>query len=414
MATFLFFWQINLCLGGDAAALDAAIRAVDIERVRDLAADVDLNTAYDGKTPLQAAVFASWKPTAKHVVMARILLDAGADVNLKAEWLTPIYVASLAGDPEMIKLLAQRGANLDVPNSRGATPLFMAALRIDLDAVRVLLNLGAKVNAATDYGWTPLMVTKYDAPPGIKREDQEAIVELFSKSGGKEIDSPEFQLWMAAGEGNLKQIEALVKGGADINRGGGSYSRTPVQRAIRSGRYEAMRLLVRLGADLEGTNYGGDAALMEAADSELSVVNFLLAQGANPNTPNDCGLNAVAWSTIMEEKDIFHKLMDTKPDMGYANSERKNRTYLMYAAREGATDKVKRFLAAGVDVNLYDDDGRNALWYAVKAEAPEVLALLRAAGIDMQHHDKKGQTALDYARELKREKLVVILAQAEK
>ena len=58
-----------------------------------------------------------------NVSMVRLLLDRGADINAPSFWgSTALVAAAVSGQPEVIELLLQRGADVDA-NDDGATAL---------------------------------------------------------------------------------------------------------------------------------------------------------------------------------------------------------------------------------------------------------------------------------------------------
>lgn len=94
------------------------------------------------------------------------LLRAGAAVNDKDnEGWTPLHYAAesgSSGDSDSYKvvarLLAACAAVDERERSDGRTPLHVAALRGDDDVVAYLLAAGAAVDATTQNGWTPLQI----------------------------------------------------------------------------------------------------------------------------------------------------------------------------------------------------------------------------------------------------------------
>ena len=71
------------------------------------------------------------------LAVAKTLLDAGADVNARAESAAPIHGAVMGTSPEMIKLLLDRGADPSLPDymGRGARKLAEDMTRADLAAL---------------------------------------------------------------------------------------------------------------------------------------------------------------------------------------------------------------------------------------------------------------------------------------
>lgn len=89
-------------------------------------------------TPLIAAVAQG------HVEIVRLLLQHHADPNRKAsEGFTPLALAAVVGDPELIRELSAAGAGLDVRNDYGDSPLFAALNFHRWGAARELVRLGA-------------------------------------------------------------------------------------------------------------------------------------------------------------------------------------------------------------------------------------------------------------------------------
>jgi ankyrin repeat protein len=98
----------------------------------------------------------------------------------------------------------------------------------------------------------------------------------------------------AAFHGDLRQVEELVRAGADINAEGDHWN--PLHAAIENSQPDAVRLLLRLGADVERPAEGW-TPLAHALELEWDVAsNFspfrpptpdvsaiLIAHGANPN-----------------------------------------------------------------------------------------------------------------------------------
>lgn len=102
---------------------------------------VPINTpGSDGDTALHLASLYG------HVGCARILLDAGAQPDLKDEdGAIPLHDAAAGGYTELVQLLLDRGAesSVNIADSDGDTPLHNAARGGSLDVVRLLLQRDA-------------------------------------------------------------------------------------------------------------------------------------------------------------------------------------------------------------------------------------------------------------------------------
>ena len=113
-----------------------------------------------------------------YVIIAKILLSAGVDVNEKDKLgLTPLMLA--CGKPtfgyrEIAETLIKKGAHINVRDTLGYTPLLLALSGGTIDIAELLINKGADVSARTRKGDTPLALAH-------KAQSTEVIALLISK-----------------------------------------------------------------------------------------------------------------------------------------------------------------------------------------------------------------------------------------
>jgi len=107
------------------------------------------------KEPGTPALHSAVKLGRKEIVA--VLLDRGADVNIRdAHSSTALHVAAFWGREEIAKLLIEHKADVNASTDRGVTPLHEAARLGSPGVAEVLLAAGAEVNAKDDRGRTPL------------------------------------------------------------------------------------------------------------------------------------------------------------------------------------------------------------------------------------------------------------------
>ena len=222
---------------------------------------------------------------------------------------TPLHIAVLADQTEVVKLLVENGANLNAKakDEHGGTPLHWAAFFGRAEIAKGLIEGDADVNAKDDNGFTPLDATQND--PESEKEAKLEIAELLREKGGRSgnvMQAPAIDIWTAAGQGNIDAIEQHSAAGTDLNAkepGGGS---SPLFVASLFGQTEAARLLIEKGADLTIKNNHGSTALHVAAFfGHPETVKLLLEKGADVTAKNNNGetpLDTVAgdWNEELE------------------------------------------------------------------------------------------------------------------
>ena len=101
--------------------------------------------------------------------MLKLLVDHGASVNMQDKWgLTPLHYACRSGLAENVNLFIEAGADLNVGDGWGFTPLHEAVLSNAGEVVKVLMDSGAdpmqgitkEYDADHPVGTTPLDIAK--------------------------------------------------------------------------------------------------------------------------------------------------------------------------------------------------------------------------------------------------------------
>ena len=118
---------------------------------------LDRDPLIDERSRGQGAIALSAAVAQNHVEVVRLLLDRGADVNVaNNDGETPLHCASRLSYTDMVMLLLAEGADVNVANNDGSTPLHPhQAQELLIDAVRLLLDRGADVNVAGNDGQSP-------------------------------------------------------------------------------------------------------------------------------------------------------------------------------------------------------------------------------------------------------------------
>lgn len=118
--------------------------------------------------------------------IAQFLLDKGVAVDSSAadSWCgTALLAACTRTDMRCIRLLAQRGANVNATDESGRTPLIVAAEANYVPAIKFLLSRGAEVNRKDKQGGTALSSSKTSR---MGATSQSSVIRLLQQAGATE------------------------------------------------------------------------------------------------------------------------------------------------------------------------------------------------------------------------------------
>ncbi|KAJ7835378.1 ankyrin repeat-containing domain protein [Mycena olivaceomarginata] len=208
----------------------------------------------------------------------RFLLRNGADPNLDDNGFTPLIVASLHGRLDIVRILLQSGAKVNI------VALEQAHKRGHLDIIQVLLQ---KSSIPIGRQWA----TKELVLACHKKCSLEIVWILLKTSmilGGAQVHLRPLML-VASERGYSDVVRLLLEHGADVNATTEKYN--PLCAASLHGHADTIRVLLEKGAKVNATsNIYGNALQAASHRGNMECVQLLLKHGANVNaTGGRCG-----------------------------------------------------------------------------------------------------------------------------
>jgi ankyrin repeat protein len=221
-----------------------------------------------------------------------------------------IIKAAEDGHLDMVKLLIEDGAEIDVESYYKETALMCASENGHFDIVSLLIEKGATIDKKSNYGETAIMCAA--------RKGHFDIVGLLIKNGAKinEKDNCKKTALMRASEnGYFDIVRLLIEKGAKINEKD-SCKRTALMYASTKGYPDIVTLLIEKGAKIDEKNDCGQTALMYASEEgHLNIVRLLIKNGAKVNEQNNRGETAFMKAAIMSKFDIIIELIKDENDV---------------------------------------------------------------------------------------------------
>lgn len=263
---------VYAALGGDPQIVEAVLKQrANINATIRKDFEYEKEPIFAGFTPLMCAL------QLKRENNAKALISLGADVRAKCKnGIEAIIIAAYKGESEMVRILLEKGADPKAALTRGFTiggrPVFkgdnalMAAADAgDAQSVSEIVNAGADVNGGDENGVTPLMAAAAKGRLAAVTllvslgADVDAKTTKTFHLGPDPIPAGTPVLSIAALGGHPKTIRFLLGNKANVNAKDNVYGMDPLFLAAYNGHFEAVKILIKYGADVFAVNNMGTA-----------------------------------------------------------------------------------------------------------------------------------------------------------
>lgn len=347
--------------------------------------------------------------------VVKLLLEKGMDLNARTPYNeTPLILAILKGHNGVIKLLLDKSPDLEVRSSLHGTALRLAALNANKRVIRLLLEKGANPDMKHCSGpeACDILAVMFENNPAIR-----PLLEIV-----KEVDlfgyDNKTALCIAAKIDCAPLVKLLLELGAEVNAGG-EKSETALRIAVR----RTFQSVDELPSEVSQYQFE-ETVLHSTTDLQHeSVIRLLLENGAHPNVQNGHGETALHLTLI---EDTFSSIQNQFEKLALHVENSKERESVLkvlfeYDAHPNVQDKwgltalhmaisyerckstIRLLLENGAHPNIQDVDENTALHLAVGMRSDEcVIRLLLENGARSDIHNNCNQTALDWTMEKKK------------
>ena len=305
---------------------------------------------------------------------------------------TALHAAVHAGHPDIVTMLVNAGANLNVGNRDLVSPMDLAlsAKRPDINIVRSIVEAGANITGqCINIAENRLYSSDLDDRDEQDFQALEQAIELLHGYGvGRDTT-----LIAAFGANRLAFVQRMIDGGEDIQ------DRTDLVRAaVVNGDENRAVFMIRAGADVNGRNGTDEPTVLMAAclNGMGAVVDAAIDAGANLNVQDDQGWTAMAYAVDAGQLDIVKSLVNAGASLG--TSHVTGKFYFLHdAATQGMEPMITYLLEQGLNVNEADGNGITPLHCAAEHGHAIAARALLDAGADRHAQDIFGRTPLDVA-----------------
>ncbi|PCD37250.1 hypothetical protein AU210_005753 [Fusarium oxysporum f. sp. radicis-cucumerinum] len=208
----------------------------------------------------------------------------------------------------VVENLLASGANPHMLGYEGNTPLHLAAILGDVDIINKLLDYGADIRTSNEFGHIPLVLAV--------RHGRKLAYKKLLELGTVNIcgENRRTALIEAASVKNLALMETLIEDGAMVDLPDNT-GQTALMEASKHGHAQIVKLLLEKKSDVDRQDHDRNTALMKACSgNHTDVIELLLGANAQLGIMNAMGQTALYNAAICCGEDSIKRLLHHSAD----------------------------------------------------------------------------------------------------
>uniref|UniRef100_A0AAR2IUQ9 CASK interacting protein 1 n=1 Tax=Pygocentrus nattereri TaxID=42514 RepID=A0AAR2IUQ9_PYGNA len=249
------------------------------------------------------------------------LLGSAKRVNVNfqdTDGFSALHHAALNGNLELISLLLESQAIVDIKDQKGMRPLHYAAWQGKCEPMKMLLKAGSSVNSQSDEGQIPLhlssqhghydgseMLLQHQSNPCIRDHAGKTPLDLACEFGRVSV----VQLLL-----NSNMCAAMLEPKPSDPNG-----ISPLHLAAKNGHIDIIKLLIQAGIDINRQTKSGTALHEAALCGKTDAVRLLLDSGISASVRNTYCQTALdivnQFTTTQASREIKQMLRDASAAM---------------------------------------------------------------------------------------------------
>lgn len=324
---------------------------------------VDLLLQSYTNAELTSSVYTSWTPLMYAAAsgfedMVQMLLNRGANVQVQNEDNgTALQIAATNGYSDIVKLLLDHTGGrdvLEIQNSSGCTPLLATCEAGHAEVVKILLDAGADPSARSSRGASCLDMAAYSG-------SLETVQVLLERCGASIF--PDTLVLHCAAESGSKDVFDLLNTHYKINLKTWDSGWTVLHAAAQGGNVDIIKIIIEQGPEILLTTRDNKDHLslyLACESNKVDAAKFLLQRYAQCVPPLEFDIDDVFASVYGGNLEIVKLLYSTNME-SFKKAHEKGSTPLHIACLQGKDDIMRFLIDRGYNVMDKNLDGESCL-----------------------------------------------------